>query len=210
MLPEVHVITDRDRVRSTVKSLLGSLPSVRDRPQLPPVITAPFPRLPSSAVVDVLSLLAPLNPPEIPALRAESPRLVVIGCESDADAVLAALEERIPVYILELLTGQVLGRLLGRRGSDTDIYARIARYTAERVRWLLENRGRSERLTRRQAEVLRLMLRGYSNPEIGGALEIRPKTVKNHLTQVYGKLGLSGRGKAMDMLPTRLDSPFLG
>ena len=54
-----------------------------------------------------------------------------------------------------------------------------------------------ERLTGRQAEVLDLVAAGLSNDEIAGTLGIATKTVRNHLTRVYSRLGVDSRARAI-------------
>jgi HD-GYP domain-containing protein (c-di-GMP phosphodiesterase class II) len=51
-------------------------------------------------------------------------------------------------------------------------------------------------LTRREAEVVVLVARGRSNPEIARALSVSRKTVSAHLDHVYTKLGVSSRTEA--------------
>ena len=51
-------------------------------------------------------------------------------------------------------------------------------------------------LTRREAEVLRLVALGKSNPEIAEELIISLNTVTRHLTNVYSKIGVSNRAEA--------------
>lgn len=53
------------------------------------------------------------------------------------------------------------------------------------------------RLTERQWDALRLAAKGQSNKEIAQALGIQRSTVEEHLTQVYAKLGVSGRPGAV-------------
>ncbi len=63
-------------------------------------------------------------------------------------------------------------------------------------------------LTRREREVLTLIIRGYSNPQIAEALVIEPKTVKNHINRVYGKLELGSRYEAISrVLAARQNAP---
>jgi DNA-binding CsgD family transcriptional regulator len=51
-------------------------------------------------------------------------------------------------------------------------------------------------LSDREVDVLRLAMRGLTNPDIAVRLSISPKTVGNHLQRVYGKLGVGTRAAA--------------
>lgn len=53
-----------------------------------------------------------------------------------------------------------------------------------------------ERLTAREAEVLGLVVRGWDNAQIGAALYISPRTVKNHIASILGKLEVQNRLQA--------------
>jgi DNA-binding CsgD family transcriptional regulator len=52
-------------------------------------------------------------------------------------------------------------------------------------------------LTQREVEILRLLPRGLSTPEIADTLFISPRTVQTHLTNLYAKLGVGGRAEAI-------------
>ncbi|MCJ7702051.1 MAG: response regulator transcription factor [Anaerolineales bacterium] len=56
--------------------------------------------------------------------------------------------------------------------------------------------ARTENLTDRELDVLRLVAQGLSNKEIGAALSISPLTVKSHLRSILDKLHLRGRVEA--------------
>ena len=51
----------------------------------------------------------------------------------------------------------------------------------------------SFRLTEREHEIVRLVAEAAGNKEIADLLGISEKTVKNHLTHIFDKLGVSGR-----------------
>jgi DNA-binding NarL/FixJ family response regulator len=53
-----------------------------------------------------------------------------------------------------------------------------------------------EALTDRETEVLRLLAQGQSNKEIAQTLNIGEKTVKTHVSNVLGKLGVQSRTQA--------------
>jgi ATP/maltotriose-dependent transcriptional regulator MalT len=53
-----------------------------------------------------------------------------------------------------------------------------------------------EPLSERELQVLRLLAAGSSNPEIAAQLYISLNTVKSHLKNIYGKLGVTRRGQA--------------
>ncbi len=52
-------------------------------------------------------------------------------------------------------------------------------------------------LTKREVDVLRLMVAGYDNDEIATALVITSKTARNHTTNILQKLGVPNRTKAV-------------
>jgi DNA-binding NarL/FixJ family response regulator len=55
-----------------------------------------------------------------------------------------------------------------------------------------------EPLSEREIEILRLLARGDSNKEIAAVLVLAEGTVKNHVTNILGKLGVSSRGQAVN------------
>jgi DNA-binding NarL/FixJ family response regulator len=54
-----------------------------------------------------------------------------------------------------------------------------------------------EKLTEREVEVLRLLAGGYSNREIGTALGVAERTVKNHVSSILAKLWVRDRTRAV-------------
>jgi len=76
------------------------------------------------------------------------------------------------------------------------------RFDGEVVRAVLDAAGHHESdsvaalpagLTRREVEVLRLVVRGMSNREIADSLVLSPKTVGHHIESIYAKIDVSTR-----------------
>ena len=55
---------------------------------------------------------------------------------------------------------------------------------------------RADEFPRRQVQILRLLVTGRTNRQIGARLQISPDTVRNHLTRIYRKLGVTTRTQA--------------
>jgi DNA-binding CsgD family transcriptional regulator len=72
-------------------------------------------------------------------------------------------------------------------------------WSAEAVDELAEDYN----ITRREREIVDLILEGRSNKEIESALFISPHTVKNHIYNIYKKLGISSRGQMIRLLSRR-------
>lgn len=69
-------------------------------------------------------------------------------------------------------------------------FSRLANLSPGRVEPLLDP------LSEREREILRLIARGASNREIAAQLVIAEGTVKNHITNILNKLGVSDRTQA--------------
>ncbi|MGK8521355.1 LuxR C-terminal-related transcriptional regulator [Nocardia asteroides] len=70
---------------------------------------------------------------------------------------------------------------------------RLAQAVAERTTRSLDEQPLGHDLSEREFEVLRLVARGMTNPEIGTELGISERTVQAHLSRIYRKLGTDGR-----------------
>lgn len=115
-----------------------------------------------------------------------------------------------PEYVTGLLNAGARGYMLkdeprmtlisaARIVTEGDMYIspKIAHVYVQRQRRLLEDHDHLMRLTEREKEVLRLVGSGCDNQQIATTLTISGETVKNHLRNVYSKLGILNRYQAI-------------
>ncbi len=123
-------------------------------------------------------------------------------------------------YVLELLKNGALGYLLKDVDSDTlvkaihivhkgkpYIYPQLAERifgvetvegdVSKKADAVIEERRRECHLTAREMDVLKCVAKGMSNADIGDALGVSEKTVKNHMTSIFRKLEVNDRTQAL-------------
>ena len=67
----------------------------------------------------------------------------------------------------------------------------------------------STSLTKREQQILDLVLEGWANKDIGIALGVGEETVKSHLSSVFNKTGFSTRSELMASMLQRRDEKAL-
>lgn len=75
--------------------------------------------------------------------------------------------------------------------------ARGSRWLSEEVKRLLDESEPATELTPREREVLQLLRKGMSNPDIGSLLGITPRTAKAHVAALLVKLQAQDRAEAV-------------
>jgi LuxR family maltose regulon positive regulatory protein len=123
----------------------------------------------------------------------------------DAGAEMAAL-------LTALLRARRLGHISAEEGASTayvrqllaafpqaqNVERRAPNEAAPALRSTLErSTPLVEPLSERELEVLRLIVAGYSNPEIGQRLVIATGTVKRHINSIFSKLDVHSRAQAI-------------
>jgi DNA-binding NarL/FixJ family response regulator len=135
---------------------------------------------------------------EVPATRV----LVLTTYESDSD-ILRAIEAGATGYLLkDAGRGELVKAIRAAARGETVLAPAVATRIVDRMRRPLP----ADALSPREVEVLRLVARGLSNPEIGRELSISEATVKTHLLRTFHKLGVSDRTAAVtNFFGTSLD-----
>ncbi len=127
----------------------------------------------------------------ITAIRAVSPqaRFIVLTTFDGDEDIYRALQAGAKGYLLKGMNADELTDAIRTvHAGRTRIPTVVAERLAERVS--------GTELTAREHEVLRLIVQGYSNKEIGNQLHISEATVKTHINNLLSKLGVSDRTQA--------------
>jgi DNA-binding NarL/FixJ family response regulator len=130
--------------------------------------------------------------------------IIVLTMLEDDDSVFAAMCAGARGYILKGADkAEVLRTIRAVSGGEALFGPKIA----ERLTRFFNNVAQVQResgksnsftdLTDREREVLELIAQGSNNQEIAGRLFIAPKTVSNHISNIFSKLQVSDRAQAI-------------
>ena len=197
----VFLLDDHEMVRRGIADLLAGEPgitvvgeaataaeAVRRIPAARPQVALLDARLPDGSGIDVCR-----------DLRASAPavRCLILTSYDDDDAIFAAVMAGAAGYLLKEIRGTSLVDAIrqvatGRSLLDPAVTERLL----ARLREGEPSDPRLASLTDREREVLNLIADGLSNREIGSALFLSEKTVKNYVSGLFAKLGMQRRTQA--------------
>jgi DNA-binding NarL/FixJ family response regulator len=132
--------------------------------------------------------------------RDPAARVIVLTVASEeADVAAAVLAGACGYLVKDAPIDDVVVAVRAAAAGDSWLSPRAAAGLLERVRRehhepAPEPEGGD--LSPRELDVLRLVARGLENSEIAAELGISPRTAKNHLSAILGKLGVSNRIQA--------------
>lgn len=134
--------------------------------------------------------------------------LLWFGDESAGWAVIREIKQEIKVKIIAVTAYENLIRDARLAGADSALLKTFSREELlteireqatqpEREPVALVSDARTETLTRRELEVLRLLKDGHPDKEIANMLGIANTTAKNHVKNILGKLNAKNRTQAV-------------
>jgi DNA-binding NarL/FixJ family response regulator len=104
------------------------------------------------------------------------------------------LKDAPPSRLVEAIAAAARGESFLQPSIAAKVLAEFNRLSPRRP--LTEIATAIEKLSGRELDVLRQLAEGKSNKEIAAALDLAEGTVKNHLSNVFGKLGVLDRTQA--------------
>jgi DNA-binding NarL/FixJ family response regulator len=128
-------------------------------------------------------------------------RVVVLTVADDENAVAGAIQAGACGYLIkDAPIDEVVQAARAAAGGIGWLSSQAAGALLERARRGAEKSQHDpsalDSLTSRELDVLRLLAQGQENREIAGGLGISPRTVKNHVSSILAKLGVTNRVKA--------------
>jgi DNA-binding NarL/FixJ family response regulator len=123
-------------------------------------------------------------------------QILVLSAYDRREYVVGLLKAGAAGYVLKDDVSEMLLRAIRTVASGGQwVSPRVANLLVESVR--NHERVPSSLLTDREIDVLRAMARGFTNKKIGEELFITEQTVKNHVSSIFGKLGVETRVEAV-------------
>jgi LuxR family maltose regulon positive regulatory protein len=139
-----------------------------------------------AAAVETISICAPQR-----ALRC------LIDEGADLRQVLEFARGRLPNWSADTPTGTFVEALMTAWGRAERQLEGVARGETARGEAGLPRRRGDPEFSNRESALLRLLSEGKSNRELAAALDMAPDTVKWHLKNIFGKLGVANRTQAV-------------
>jgi DNA-binding NarL/FixJ family response regulator len=124
-------------------------------------------------------------------------RVIVLTSFLDDDKVMPAVRAGAAGYLLKDAEPAELVRAIRIvDGGEALLHPAVAARVLQEISADGDRRRRHDELTPREREVLALLARGRANKAIALELGVAEKTVKTHVGNILGKLGLSDRTQA--------------
>lgn len=149
-------------------------------------------RMPGTSGLEAIRLLS---------AQAPAVRVVALTMFDDDHSVRAALRAGARGYLVKGTPREGIIRTVAAVAAGELVFGAAAASTVQRLLTSTSALPRSSPplmdLSEREVEVLDLVARGLTNPEIAGHLVLSDKTVRNHVSNIFTKLGTSDRAQTV-------------
>ncbi len=133
---------------------------------------------------------------QIKAARPEI-HVVILTSHTTETEVIAALSSGADAYCIKgASVDRLLAAIAAAQEGATYLDPQIARQVIDHLKPPAAPAPNLGQLSQRELDVLKLMVEGYSNPEIAAALYLSPNTIKTHVRGIMNKLAVDDRVQA--------------
>ncbi|WP_066713795.1 response regulator [Clostridium sp. Marseille-P299] len=123
-------------------------------------------------------------------------KVLILTIHNEIEYLLKAVEIGVDGYVLKDSDSSVLKKaIMAVYEGETYIEPSLTPLMKDRLE-KINKQNDDEILTRREVEVLKLLAEGLFNKEIAYKLSISEKTVKNHVSNIFKKIGVFDRTQA--------------
>jgi len=130
--------------------------------------------------------------------RLPGTKVVVLTVHEDAALLRASLDAGAAAYVVKrALESELLAAIAAAVNGDIYVHPSMTRALLEEQKPAAPQprRGDREALTNRELDVVKLIVRGYTNREVGDELDLSVRTVEAHRANIMGKLALTSRAE---------------
>ncbi|SFB23574.1 DNA-binding response regulator, NarL/FixJ family, contains REC and HTH domains [Acetitomaculum ruminis DSM 5522] len=124
-------------------------------------------------------------------------KVLILTIHNEIEYLMSAVEIGIDGYILKDSESSVLKKAIFTiNNGDTFIQPSLTPMLNSRMVRKESDKIKIESLTKREFDVLKLLAQGLFNKEIASTLNISERTVKNHVSNIFKKIGVADRTQA--------------
>jgi DNA-binding NarL/FixJ family response regulator len=180
---------DPDRVIERVADDRRALAAARARP---PAVAVVHQGLPALGGLALVARLRELRIPAVAGLESRDPAGAAAALRAGARGVVAL--DAGPAALSRAIEAVAAGQLFAGPGGREALIALLDVWSP--------TAGPFEDLSRREREVLARLAQGDATERIARRLGLAPKTVRNHLARITGKLGVQDRTQSARLART--------
>lgn len=123
-------------------------------------------------------------------------KVLILTIHNEIEYLVKATDIGVEGYVLKDADSTILKKAIFKVFSGEEYIDISLIPLLNEQRMLKKNTPEEEKLTRREIEVLKLLAEGLFNKEIAYKLSISEKTVKNHVSNIFKKIGVFDRTQA--------------
>lgn len=124
-------------------------------------------------------------------------KVLLLTAHNESEYLVKAVELGIHGYVLKDAPSSVLVEAINSiYQGETFIQPSLGSILNDKIKEKEQDQAKIDSLTKRELEVLKLLSVGMYNKEIGEKLKITERTIKNHVSNIFKKIGVSDRTQA--------------